>query len=312
MVVVLVCGIVAAIGMQSKTKNAETITTTTEKNIEMTNTTEKVQKETVEKTTEDEIVEKNTDKETIAKSEEKFSNESKAETKKDIYNKTETEKITTLNPTKSNTTVCLHTFKDATCTSPKTCSKCGVTEGKEKGHLWGNWVTEIAAIVGNDGIEKRVCSSCGESERRPIPALSETQDNSNKIWFTNEYNSAKKEYINNLNYSINLKQSEIDNLREEASALYVSYQKEIQKIKESCANSGLSGSGVEQQKLKQAEQNYKNSAQTYTNKINKLENEIAESKNEIKNPSVDNIIVIVANNCNISYSQAYEYYYKYF
>lgn len=34
----------------------------------------------------------------------------------------------------SNPTSCSHSFADATCTAPKTCTKCGVTEGDPAGH----------------------------------------------------------------------------------------------------------------------------------------------------------------------------------
>lgn len=42
-------------------------------------------------------------------------------------------------PTEAMTTVptqCKHTYKAATCTAPKTCSKCGATEGAAAGHNW--------------------------------------------------------------------------------------------------------------------------------------------------------------------------------
>lgn len=44
-------------------------------------------------------------------------------------------------PTEATTTVptqCSHTYKDATCTAPRTCSKCGVTEGSAAGHDWSD------------------------------------------------------------------------------------------------------------------------------------------------------------------------------
>ena len=44
-------------------------------------------------------------------------------------------------PTEATTTVptqCSHTYKAATCTAPKTCSKCGTTEGAAAGHNWSD------------------------------------------------------------------------------------------------------------------------------------------------------------------------------
>lgn len=47
-----------------------------------------------------------------------------------------------------------HTWTDATCDSPKTCSECGVTEGEAAGHTW-----EDATCAA-----PKTCSACGETE----------------------------------------------------------------------------------------------------------------------------------------------------
>lgn len=47
-----------------------------------------------------------------------------------------------------------HTWKDADCTTPKTCSVCGATEGAALGHTW----TEA------DCENPKTCSVCGETE----------------------------------------------------------------------------------------------------------------------------------------------------
>ena len=54
--------------------------------------------------------------------------------------------------TKSN--IHVHSWTDATCTSPKTCSACGETEGEALGHKW------IEATC----ISPKTCSICGETE----------------------------------------------------------------------------------------------------------------------------------------------------
>jgi hypothetical protein len=51
-----------------------------------------------------------------------------------------------------------HTWKDATCTEPKTCSVCGETEGKALGHTW-----EDATCT-----EPKTCSVCGETEGKVL------------------------------------------------------------------------------------------------------------------------------------------------
>ncbi|MBQ9145461.1 MAG: hypothetical protein IJX70_03240, partial [Clostridia bacterium] len=47
-----------------------------------------------------------------------------------------------------------HTWNDATCTAPKTCSVCGATDGEELGHTW----------VDADCDTPKTCSVCGETE----------------------------------------------------------------------------------------------------------------------------------------------------
>lgn len=47
-----------------------------------------------------------------------------------------------------------HTWIDATCTAPKTCSECGETEGEALGHTW------VEATCA----EPKTCSVCGETE----------------------------------------------------------------------------------------------------------------------------------------------------
>lgn len=47
-----------------------------------------------------------------------------------------------------------HTWMEATCTAPKTCSECGETEGEALGHTW----------VDATCAEPKTCSVCGETE----------------------------------------------------------------------------------------------------------------------------------------------------
>ena len=49
---------------------------------------------------------------------------------------------------------CEHTWREATCTAPKTCSKCGATEGTASGHLW----KEATCTT------PKTCSKCGITE----------------------------------------------------------------------------------------------------------------------------------------------------
>ena len=51
-----------------------------------------------------------------------------------------------------------HTWEDATCTTPKTCSKCGKTEGEPLGHKWGEvsfeWAEDHSSVTAT-----RVCEN---------------------------------------------------------------------------------------------------------------------------------------------------------
>lgn len=49
----------------------------------------------------------------------------------------------------------VHTWENATCDTPKTCSSCGETQGTALGHDW----------QGGDCSEPKTCSRCGESEK---------------------------------------------------------------------------------------------------------------------------------------------------
>lgn len=57
---------------------------------------------------------------------------------------------TTPAPTTPAPTTCSHSWKAATCTAPKTCTKCGVTEGNALGHTY----------------ENGSCKNCGEEDTR--------------------------------------------------------------------------------------------------------------------------------------------------
>ena len=62
-----------------------------------------------------------------------------------------------------------HTWADATCTTPKTCTECGETEGEALGHTAGEAVKENETLGGYDLVV--YCSVCGvELERTPVVA----------------------------------------------------------------------------------------------------------------------------------------------
>lgn len=71
-------------------------------------------------------------------------------------------------------TACSHSFSDATCTAPKTCTKCGETQGEAAGHSWKDATcsapktcTKCDATEGSAAAHSfadGVCSVCGEAD----------------------------------------------------------------------------------------------------------------------------------------------------
>lgn len=65
--------------------------------------------------------------------------------------------------------VCGHEWLEATCTAPKTCSKCSKTEGEPLGHEW------IEATY----TEPKTCTVCGKEEGGPLTAEYSNKSSSN-------------------------------------------------------------------------------------------------------------------------------------
>lgn len=61
-----------------------------------------------------------------------------------------------------------HSWQDATCTTPKTCTVCGTTEGGTVGHSWSNWEQTQAPSCTADGEKHRLCTICGTEETEVI------------------------------------------------------------------------------------------------------------------------------------------------
>ncbi len=84
---------------------------------------------------------------------------------------TEPTTVPTTVPTTPAPTVHVHTFADATCEKPKTCTKCGATEGKALGHNYKDTVVEEATCTAA-GKTVSKCERCGKTkEATTIPAL---------------------------------------------------------------------------------------------------------------------------------------------
>ena len=63
---------------------------------------------------------------------------------------------------------CAHSWQEADCLTPKTCSKCGAVEGLALDHSWGEWFETEPATCQMEGEKRRNCERCGYYETRMI------------------------------------------------------------------------------------------------------------------------------------------------
>ena len=69
---------------------------------------------------------------------------------------------------------CDHVWVDADCTTPKTCSVCGATEGEAMGHSYGEATETVAPDCTNAGEKQSTCSVCGDVKTEAVAALGHT------------------------------------------------------------------------------------------------------------------------------------------
>ena len=65
---------------------------------------------------------------------------------------------------------CAHNWKEATCTAPKTCTKCKTTEGKALGHSY-IYNKDITNKKGNNRYHYLKCERCGDEKRENHTSL---------------------------------------------------------------------------------------------------------------------------------------------
>lgn len=96
-----------------------------------------------------------------------------------------------------------HSWRDATCTDPKTCKNCGTTKGTAMGHQMGVWKVTTEATSTKVGKETRKCErkGCTRSETRDIAkvpgkptAKASVTESSGKIKISWEKVSGASEY----------------------------------------------------------------------------------------------------------------------
>ena len=70
-----------------------------------------------------------------------------------------------------------HKWAAATCTAPKTCETCGLTEGEVLAHTYGEWEIVKEATEQMEGERKQTCTACGHSVTEAIDKLIGGDDN---------------------------------------------------------------------------------------------------------------------------------------
>lgn len=96
---------------------------------------------------------------------------------------------------------CSHEWASATCTEPKTCLKCGETEGEPLGHDWAEatcteaqncqrcgmtrgdplghnvteWVVDVQPTCTAEGSQHGTCTRCGQTQTQSIPMVNHTE-----------------------------------------------------------------------------------------------------------------------------------------
>ena len=73
-------------------------------------------------------------------------------------------------PTFNVVETCNHEFIEATCETPKTCTKCGETEGVALGHIWKEATSQTP----------KTCTRCGVTEGDPLPEVESIEANYTK------------------------------------------------------------------------------------------------------------------------------------
>ena len=63
----------------------------------------------------------------------------------------------------------VHSWQEATCTEPKTCPKCGETEGEALGHCWDQGTVIQEATCRETGLKLYLCERCGTARKETIP-----------------------------------------------------------------------------------------------------------------------------------------------
>lgn len=93
---------------------------------------------------------------------------------------------------------CIHDWQDATCTKPKTCSKCGEIKGNALGHIPGEMKIEKEPTIFSDGKKVKRCTRCDEILSTETTHLESFVKNGKFIFTPNEFSIILGNKLNNI------------------------------------------------------------------------------------------------------------------
>ena len=67
-----------------------------------------------------------------------------------------------------------HTWTDATCTESSTCTRCGETTGTALGHDVAQWAEETPSTCSEPGTETGFCTRCQQEVTQELPLAEHT------------------------------------------------------------------------------------------------------------------------------------------
>lgn len=89
-----------------------------------------------------------------------------------------------------------HKWQQATCTKPKTCERCGETDGNALGHKEGNWETVSVASINESGQDVKKCTICREIIDTKTTTVSLCSNGNAFNFTTDEFIEYMKDNIN--------------------------------------------------------------------------------------------------------------------
>ena len=90
--------------------------------------------------------------------------------------------------------MCKHEWKDATCTTPTTCTLCNKTEGEPTGHIPGDLVSGEIDFASKTSLSYQRCRICSEYLSNETVSLTSMVNGSHFIFTPNQFNDGMESY----------------------------------------------------------------------------------------------------------------------